>query len=578
MSHTTILELREKDSYKSYNAGDYSIQLSKPIKVSPGDNIILSKVFIDTKAETDDKIHIEEDIVLTLTNMVYVKNWTMDGRTKLNPARTNNDGKEYFLCSQIPPSHPDFQNINHIKQIRFFQDPKAESKGFTRWGQKGHEQVSFVYNNAFGITEHYYITIPSTSTTGEGYVDVDCSFLISGEIISKQSTALTKNPHDNNWAFDNAVSFNIQVYDGNFQDAILKPTTFNHTIPVPQGDYEAQELCKLMNDSMTRNRTTPFFTENEIIVSPYLKATNDFQGANDNFYVSTDGEEVLSIANGYLVGSSQIQINYDADISLFYWEILHEPTYTTSGIITQIIQDVGQGTSDNFYVNSRAGGVCWTALGARKATSGQDVRDYDFWNDKLGFDIDALTLTPKNGQTAIKRTNGTLAYNFLELQMLDGINSTNSFDSIDNIVDKGTYWKLPVKTGTTFTGSTSTLFSSCYAVSRRLEQDVLIGGYFLVDIKGGFTTDMIGQKTTSKNISGVVSRYYSMGAYTTGGGDAGVVYTHKGVPEYLTEFTIRILDSDKKLAIVGNDNTIFLDIVDNQAQIEAEQLAQKKKI
>ena len=68
-----------------------------------------------------------------------------------------------------------------------------------------------------------------------------------------------------------------------------------------------------------------------------------------------------------------------------------------------------------------------------------------------------------------------------------------------------------------------------------------------------------------------------MGSYTTGGGDAGVVYTHKGTSQYLTEFTIRILDPNKNLAIVGNDNTIFLEIVNNQDQIEAEQLAQKKK-
>tara|TARA_R110002096_G_scaffold205444_2_gene391335 strand:+ start:1388 stop:3121 length:1734 start_codon:yes stop_codon:yes gene_type:complete len=577
MPNTTILELREQDAYKSHNAGDYSIQLAKPIKVSAGDNILVSKIFIDTKAETDDKIHIEEDIVLILNNLVYVNNWTMIGRTKLNPARTNNDGKDYYLCSKIPPDHPDFSNINHIKQIRFFQDPKAESKGFTRWGQKEHEQVSFIYNDAFGTTQHYLMTIPSTSTTGEGYVDVDCSFLISGEIVAKQSTALTQNPHDTNWAFDNAVGFNIQVFDGNFQDAILKPTSFAHSITIPQGDYEAQELCKIMNDSMTRNRTTKFFTETQLINSPYLKATNDFQGANDNFYVSTDGEEVLSIANGYLVGSSQIQINYDPEISLFYWEIMHEPTYTSNGIVTQIIQDVGQGTSNNFYVNSRAGGIVWTYLGARKKSSGQDVRDYDFWNAKLGFDLDSLTLTANNGETAIKRTNGTLAYNFLKLEMLDGINSTNSFDSIDNIVDKKSYWTLPAKTGTSFPASTSSLFASCYAQVRKLEQDTLESGYFLVDIKGGFTTDMVGQKNTTKNISGIVSRYYSMGAYTTGGGDAGVVYTHKGVSEYLTEFTIRILKPNKQLAIVGNDNTIFLEIVNNQEEIEAEQLAQKKK-
>jgi hypothetical protein len=53
-----------------------------------------------------------------------------------------------------------------------------------------------------------------------------------------------------------------------------------------------------------------------------------------------------------------------------------------------------------------------------------------------------------------------------------------------------------------------------------------VGGYFLIDIKGGFTTDMIGQTSTSKNISGVISRYYSIGAYTTVGAETLVLYIH----------------------------------------------------
>lgn len=578
MPNTSILELREKDSYKSYNAGDYSIQLNKPVKVSTGDNIILSKAFIDTKAETDDKIHIEEDIVLILNNLCYVSNWTMEGRTKLDTAKANNDGKDYYLSTLIPPTSPDFNNIVHIAQIRFFQDPNAEKNGFTKWGQKEHEQVSFIYTDAFGITQHFLMTIPSTDVVKDKYVDVDVSFLIKGEVINNESTGLKKNPDDKNWAFDNASSFNIQVFNSSFTDGILKPTSFSQSVNIPQGDYEAPELCKIINDTLTKNRSTKYFSESEILNSNYLQATNDFQGTNDNFYVSTDGEEVMTIAPNYLVGSSQIQLDYDPQLSLFYWVILHEPMYSGSNVATQIIQDTGLGSTSNFYVNSKAGGIVFDYLGARKKTSNQDARDYDFWNNKLGFDIDLLTLTPKAGQNPINRTNGSLAYNFLELQMLDGINSTNSFNSIDNIVDKSTYWKLPTKTGTSFPASTSTLFSSIYANVRKLEQDVLVGGYFLVDIKGGFTTEMIGQKTTSKNISGVVSRYYSMGAYTTGGGDAGVVYTHKGVPEYLTEFTIRILNPDKSLAIVGDDNTIFLEIVNNQEEIEAEQLAQKKKV
>jgi hypothetical protein len=96
----------------------------------------------------------------------------------------------------------------------------------------------------------------------------------------------------------------------------------------------------------------------------------------------------MTIAPDYLVGSSQVQLNYDPQISLFYWEIMHEPMYSGSTISTQIIQDIGTGSTQKYYVNSRAGGICWSYLGARKAKSGQDKRDYDFWNGKLGFDID----------------------------------------------------------------------------------------------------------------------------------------------------------------------------------------------
>jgi hypothetical protein len=177
----------------------------------------------------------------------------------LDTSKANNDGNEYLLCTQLPPSDPNFSNVKHISQIRFFQDPDAYKKGFTRWGQKEHEQVSFIYKDAFGKTQHFLMTIPSTKTVGDGYVDVDTSFLITGDITDNKSPNLNINPDDKNWAFDNCVGFNIQVFDDTFTDAILHPTTFPQSVPIPQGDYEAQEICKLMNDSMTKNRLTTFF-------------------------------------------------------------------------------------------------------------------------------------------------------------------------------------------------------------------------------------------------------------------------------------------------------------------------------
>ena len=67
-----------------------------------------------------------------------------------------------------------------------------------------------------------------------------------------------------------------------------------------------------------------------------------------------------------------------------------------------------------------------------------------------------------------------------------------------------------------------------------------------------------------------------------------MIYTHRGEPILLTEANITILNPDRSIANVGNDNTIFIEIVRgpyykqlmadtfNSVQIEAQQEAQQQ--
>jgi len=555
-----MLELRQKDG-TAFNSGDYEIVLPKPIMMREGDTAEISKVIVDTQAETDRLIHIEEDIVLNLENYCYWTNTNATPVNKLDPTKKNNDGANYFITTRQPSGT--YQNIVHITSITFFCDPKAGQEGFVRWGQKEHEQVKLDITNGLNQFETILITIPSTPVLRNDRVDVACSFLIDGSVEGRRSLEVNRNPDDKNWAFDNCVDFEINEFDTNFVSDILTPTSFISHVTIPQANYIPGDLCKKINDALTVNKATQYFTDTELIVSNFLKVSNDFQGDNDKYFVKEDGSEVLTLSLGYLFGASQVQLSFDETTSLFYWEILHSPMYAGNTVSTQIVKDEGLGSTQRLYLNSRNGGICWKSLSARKLTSDRSKTDYDFWDKKLGFDVKKLCLQPIAGKGKITNTVGNIIYHYLELEMFDGINTTNAFSSLDNVVDKLKYQTLPVAP---YVATTSTLFSSCFASSPRLQELALSSGYFLIEIDGCFPSEMVGQNSITKNITGIVNRFYSVGAYTIASGDASMVYTHKGLPKYFSSFKVRILTPEKKLAEVGDDNTVFIQINNNTLQ------------
>lgn len=94
-------------------------------------------------------------------------------------------------------------------------------------------------------------------------------------------------------------------------------------------------------------------------------------------------------------------------------------------------------------------------------------------------------------------------------------------------------------------------------------------GYYLIEVHSNFQNSFITPKQNFKSMMGVVSRYYERATFTSATEADSLIYTHRGAPVLLSDFRIRILDSEKNLAAnLGLDNTVFLSITKAPQNLE----------
>ena len=90
MEKITNLELRQTNSKSVRSNGDWSSILSKAIQLNDGDELAISKVFIDNVSDTDGKILIENDILASMTFYLYVTS------IQHEQVAIGSDGKNYI--------------------------------------------------------------------------------------------------------------------------------------------------------------------------------------------------------------------------------------------------------------------------------------------------------------------------------------------------------------------------------------------------------------------------------------------------------------------------------------------------
>ena len=267
---------------------------------------------------------------------------------------------------------------------------------------------------------------------------------------------------------------------------------------------------------------------------------------------------------------------------------MHLPFYANGEIATGVGQ-VSASAGPNvgkLYRKDKFGGFAFHHMNAYDRGGDPVINYYDFWDNKLGFKIDEIcvdfghtTNTTGVGITILpdfSKGHGAI--------WKDGISVTSARPTLDSMIDKSPHsgsnaFAIPpiaTLTDQTKFSSTSELNVEIFASSTKLAPVLLNYGYYQIELTAGFINEMIGGTKMTKNINGIVNRYYSLGTYTSSE-QQNMVYIHKGSPKILSDIGVRILDSDGALAEgIGDDNTIFISITRNQQP--SQELLQEQKV
>jgi hypothetical protein len=385
-------------------------------------------------------------------------------------------------------------------------------------------------------------------------------------------------------------------------------------IVIPEGKYTPEILVMTINDGLN---ATPFSKKvvdgvKNILPSAFLKQSFDLkmleqptddQMQNERIHIllpSNPRFDQLENGHGgiaglqqptdplpttpplfqnFLVGTNLVELAYSNDTNKYYWNYLHFPIYDqTQGngnpIISKITK-VGSGTTpagSSFIQQGKNGGVIFHSLSATSINPvTKKVESYDFWSGVLGFNVGGETnsLIPTTKYVSNFTAAGQNQYSAYIPTLTDGIHMTNAGFVIDDVVNKSTYQVFNLNSDGTIDNfeATSGFNNVIYAERSLVSNGILDTAYYLIEIQLNFSSNLIGNDSITRNISGIINRYYSKGSYVSAEGDPSFVINYQGEPTIISSMRIRILNPDKTVASLGSDNTLFFELIKAPPQI-----------
>tara|TARA_R110000850_G_scaffold129505_3_gene249448 strand:- start:171 stop:2009 length:1839 start_codon:yes stop_codon:yes gene_type:complete len=589
-----LIECSQKESYTPDPAvlGDFKTIFKQPHYIYEGDEVAVSKVFIDNETSSDGIIVIEN--LTNISGSVILYN-TNTNRQKIdvftNTAQPVNDNLNYFLSGITKKTNPAYKSMIHVTTFVIYA---SEAKGGD-WGDLtgGDRPLTIKYHDIAGNTRIFFLDVPkqNPNTGSEKEVFVDVDLYMQNDFIRADNT-------NGNYTFckvsplaylkNNGQETGVQIYSSNtdidMSTSSVSPVNFPFSFDIPAGKYIPEDLCTLINDKMTVNNVQPGFLQGQQLISPFLKtytqATSDptIQAQfPDGFLMVTSGFDPVARTNtmngNYWLGTSTIDLQFDTSDNKFYWNQLHFPYFGKNDNGTPATQIFEQklGTVAQGFINvSKNGGIVFSKFDAIQVITNADgsttTDTFDFLSGVLGFRERDVIIQEKfvelfdSGEGAI--------FNAVQVLCDEQIHTTNVKPTIASSVDRNTdatfdYQFIPVLSTSDGYNAIidSTINRVIKAKTSAVSGEILESGYFLVRMDCGFTNTIVSSNKISKNINAIVSRYYSLGSYTSTSLDPSMIYTHRGEPILLTEANITILNSDRTIANVGNDNTVFIEIV-----------------
>jgi hypothetical protein len=590
MSSNITIELRQSDATSIQANGDYECTLSKAITISDGDVVQLSKAFVDTVRESD--INIISDLRLVIKSGVYITNWYR--WSNFVAGATLQDGQAYT-------DTPDFKHY-----IPYIGIDEGEIPGYSFVNN-----IEFVQGSnktilaPFGLTFSYinyanditHITVNTPIIVPGDYKLLFIPINIVAKLGSVQLISTTFQ------SLENAGLVFVQYNTSPIDDDIYEPFLFTTEITLPKGVYSPIQLSTYISQQLSISGLNVNVENQNMTNSKFLFSTNDFDigraypdgqllpdGAprlltEQTKFISDDGQVLLTfIANdptadppttgpNFLMGSSQIGLEFDPNSNKFQWTQIHSNMYdATSGTDVSV-----RYLKYNFEENGRVmgiannGGVFFNSLTAFDS-AGKYV---PFWENTLGFDLGSLCVGSSYSGAALFNVNNA-TFN-LSNPLIVGSNITDGYYGLDSSIIRGTT-EIPNKwlfrQSVPFFNSSTTVEQAQDGISSTINSttaiiaaqpiDVLLNkfSHYILQSDLGFSNnDYIGVDFY-KNINGIISKYYAYGSYCSAESEAAIQYVHRGADIQLKSMRIRLLTSNKKIDVnLGNDNTIIFQLI-----------------
>ena len=448
------------------------------------------------------------------------------------------------------------------------------------------------------------ITQKMSSVTSIGDLNPDGSFLSNnGVLATSRGLTIELNPQvgETQLLADNGGTAADRGLDAYAHSTITTPVVFARTLQTEPADIDEQpEFIKIGNDIIVDTFRMNDMNTNSL---NYIVGSQNFAVEYDDdsqkFSISSIHTPLYDLSD-LTSGSSQVRqyrrSRCDADAN-------PTPKVAIAGLTPPAIPE-RLITGPRFWVNKYSGcfisdvepAELFYSKGMNFASSG---------NTKLTVDTTSATLCKdRNGQT--------LAVHGVPFNLVDGVNVTGEFDGVGAIVQRITP-HFPVAAppqpfdnkikplnsaaivagggGITDYNGQYQLYDVALSVGQTKEHSLLppsylqanedrqVGifsidhiqnnqyqqvdnPYYKVEVKSKLKNNIEGDPSRNQFISSIISKYYSSGNYTSAYNEGSIVYQHKGMPELLNQFSVRLLDNNGVLASdISTKNTVFLEII-----------------
>jgi len=605
--------------------GDFSTTIQDKMSLSDGDQILLKSAFLDTQASSNQQVIIPHNIDAEITFIRYKMNncmlSTMTALSQRDVAGVQTldeavlDGRLYLATRQV----------NTPGSIRIMDDFKMNpvNKNLKTYGNF---VFFLNYTNHVGeeVNERHFIPLTNVNILdpkGDGFVVSTSADFNTGQpftITAQSKTGFLMATSATPGLRGTFQNTQLGLPTGpvppgavpNFPDGFSTQSStntfvapkFTKSFKIEQGNYDPHDLCEVINRQLeqlgTENLGDNNLTDNTLLGShtlgttgtgkdityicpessiKFLESSTDFTKLDYRFTLDKR-ETTAPIYDAYYIGTSQCNLNFDDATKKFSWEYNHFPFFKGQNEAAGYFVSANntRPASGQISLINRYGGVLFTNFTAVRDGTNEPS---NLWSDILGFELNrkkenCILVSYSSELNANVATLATQVFKpVFNPQPKLGVNFTAGFSGLDSAVSKGDLGKADAFPFIPVIGNdvnpAGFLLSQVNKTSDIEAGDNILSssqdsgfGYYLIEVGSNFQTNFINENQTKKNVMGIVSKYYVKDSYTSAGEEASIIYQHSGADVLLSSFDIRVLDSNRNLAVgLGKDNTIILQII-----------------